>query len=139
MYNLGTEYWLLSDAPEDSNAAVSVALSQDRARIGSCQHVIFISDACRSTVAGQQFASIMGGNIFPSPSHPARPEQSVDLFFACGFDSTSIEVRTADGSEGYRSIYTDKSDVANFTPNHHSIPGYLQDQTDARWIYNALL
>lgn len=107
MYNLGTEYWLLSDAPEDSNAAVSVALSQDRARIGSCQHVIFISDACRTTVAGQQFASIMGGNIFPSPSQPARPEQSVDLFFACGFDSTSIEVKTADGSVGYRSIYTD--------------------------------
>lgn len=34
---------------------------------------------------------------------------------------------------------TEKSDVANFTPNHHSIPGYLQDETAARWIYNALL
>jgi pimeloyl-ACP methyl ester carboxylesterase len=33
----------------------------------------------------------------------------------------------------------DKSDVANFTPNHHSIPGYLQDPTVACWIHDALI
>jgi hypothetical protein len=32
----------------------------------------------------------------------------------------------------------DKSDVSNFTPNHHSIPGYLENPAVAQWIYDAL-
>jgi hypothetical protein len=33
----------------------------------------------------------------------------------------------------------DKSDVANFTDNHHGIAGYLEDPAVSRWIHEALL
>ena len=41
------EYWLLSDAPRDSNAAVNVRGSVQLAEDSGISHVVFISDACR--------------------------------------------------------------------------------------------
>lgn len=107
MYTNGSEFWLLTGAPNDSDEAVNVARSQDFARIGVFNHVIFISDACRTAAVGRQFQDVRGSSIFNSPDHPAKPERSVDLFFACGFDSSSIETASPERPTNWQSIYTD--------------------------------
>jgi hypothetical protein len=106
MWSHGSEYWLLSDAPGDPNEAVNILKSQDYARIGVFEHVIFISDACR-TAAGERRLQIEGSSIFPNPVIPARPERSVDLFFACGFDSPAMEIGTPGQPETWKSVYTE--------------------------------
>jgi hypothetical protein len=106
IWSHGSEYWLLSDSPGDPNEAVNIMKSQDYARIGVFEHVIFISDACR-TAAGERRLQIEGSSIFPNPEIPARPERSVDLFFACGFDSPATEVGTPGQPETWRSVYTE--------------------------------
>src|SRR6516162_5267838 len=42
------EYWLLSDAPDDPNAAVNVAGSVGLAATCGIPHIVLISDACRT-------------------------------------------------------------------------------------------
>jgi Caspase domain len=106
MWSHGSEYWLLSGAPGDPNEAVNISKSQDYARIGGFEHVIFISDACR-TAANERRLQIEGSSVFPNPEIPARPERSVDLFFACGFDSPATETGTPGRPETWKSVYTD--------------------------------
>ncbi|MDD5266653.1 MAG: caspase family protein [Methylococcales bacterium] len=46
------EFWLLSDAPGDTQAAVNVQGSELLARYSGISHVVFISDACRTAAEG---------------------------------------------------------------------------------------
>jgi hypothetical protein len=107
IYTNQSEFWLLSQAPGDPDEAVNVARSQDMARVGSVAHVVFISDACRTSATGPPFNAVFGCSIFPSPAYPARPERSVDLFFACGFDCAALEVIDLSQSNHWTSVYTD--------------------------------
>jgi len=84
------EYWLLSEAPDVSWAAVNVASSQLLARYCGIPHVVLISDTCRRMphTFAEQFLS--GISIFPAPLD-AGPERWVDMFFACGLGSPAFE------------------------------------------------
>jgi hypothetical protein len=68
----GTEYWLLSGAPQNPNEAVNLLRSAEDARNASIPHVIFFSDACRSTVPGAPLNGVVGGSIFPIARLPHR-------------------------------------------------------------------
>ena len=48
------EYWLLSDAPDDTQAAVNVEGSVVLARRAGIPHVVLVSDACRTAAEGIQ-------------------------------------------------------------------------------------
>ena len=102
-----TEYWLLSGAPEDSNAAVNLAGSIELARFCGIPHVVFISDACRTAAEGIQAQAIRGAEIFPNiPEGTA--ERPVDVFFACALGASSLELKDPKkAASGYRAIYTD--------------------------------
>jgi len=98
------EYWLLSDAPEDSQAAVNVATSAALAATCGIPHVVLISDACRTAPEGIRAQSIRGSEIFPNREEDARP---VDQFFACQLGKPSHEVRDpAVTSAEFRALYT---------------------------------
>jgi hypothetical protein len=101
------EYWLLSGAPEDSNAAVNVAGSIELARTCGIRHVVLISDACRTAAEGIQGQGIRGSEIFPNVLD-AVEERPVDVFFACGLGDPALEVKNPKkAAAGYRAVYTD--------------------------------
>ncbi len=101
------EYWLLSDAPVDTSAAVNVEGSIVLARRSDIPHVVFISDACRTAAEGIQAQGVTGGEIFPNDP-VAGPEQPVDVFFATTLGRPALEIRDpAASTAAYRALYTD--------------------------------
>jgi hypothetical protein len=100
------EYWLLSDAPRDSNAAVNVRGSVDLAEDSGIPHVVFISDACRTAAQGTQGQSVQGSEIFPNDS-PAGASMQVDQFFACVLGDPAHEVKDPNvPASEYTALYT---------------------------------
>lgn len=100
------EYWLLTGAPEDSNAAVNVTGSVELARTCGIRHVVFISDACRTAAEGIRAQSIRGSEIFPNVLDSS--ERPVDVFYAGGLGDPALEVKSHKKAvAGYRAVYTD--------------------------------
>ena len=98
------EYWLLTDAPDDSQAAVNVATSATFAATCGIGHVVLISDACRTAPEGIQAQSVRGGEIFPNAELDTKP---VDQFFACQLGKPSAEVRDpAVSASEFKALYT---------------------------------
>jgi Caspase domain len=98
------EYWLLSDAPDDSNAAINVATSVALAATCGIGHVVFVSDACRTAPEGIQAQSLRGSEVFPNLEGDDAP---VDQFFACKLGKPSHEVRDPAVTSGeFRALYT---------------------------------
>jgi hypothetical protein len=106
--NLGyAEYWLLSDAIIDSDAAVNVKASEERARSSSIPHVVFISDACRTAADGIQAQGILGSTIFRNLA-AAGPAKPVDLFFATMVGDPALEINDPnDAAQGFKAVYTE--------------------------------
>lgn len=60
------EFWLLSGAPQNADAAISLEESASLAKDCGIPSVILISDACRSLPKTKQQESIRGSVIFPN-------------------------------------------------------------------------
>lgn len=101
------EYWLLTNAIIDSNAAINVKGSEERARYNVVPHVVFISDACRTAAEGIKAQGILGSTIFPN--HAAGgPEKTVDLFFATLIGDPALEIKDPnDSAHGFKAVYTE--------------------------------
>ncbi|GEB60072.1 caspase family protein [Streptomyces gardneri] len=101
------EYWLLSDAPDNPNEAVNLAVSMALAERCKVPHVVLISDACRTAPASIRCDSVYGSSIFPNrPTGGAAA--STDVFYACRLGDPSFEVPDPDvSSEAYRALYTE--------------------------------
>jgi hypothetical protein len=102
----GTEYWLLSGAPQNPNEAVNLLRSVEDARNAGIPHVIFFSDACRSAVAGAPLNGVVGGSIFPNRSVSAQSGE-VDVFFATRPGDPAWEVPEAEATQRYWGLFTD--------------------------------
>jgi Caspase domain len=101
------EQWLLSEAPAYTAAAVNVAGSVELARYCGIQHVIVISDACRTAPAGIQAQNVRGVDVFPNETASDRAKP-VDQFFACALGRTAAEIQDpAVSARSYRALYTD--------------------------------
>ena len=96
------ETWLLSDAPDDGDAAISVTRSAQAARFGVTPHVVIVSDACRTPAQELQTQSVNGASAFPNNPTEA-PEKRVDVFYATAPGRAALELNTTD-SQG---IYTE--------------------------------
>jgi hypothetical protein len=100
------EYWLLTDAPGNTNAAVNVQGSVELARYCGIQHVVIISDACRVAPEGIQAQSVRGSNVFPNDAASDRAKP-VDQFFACLLGRTAVELKDpAIAAGNYSALYT---------------------------------
>ncbi|MGW1893985.1 hypothetical protein ACWCP6_27580 [Streptomyces sp. NPDC002004] len=105
--NNGSEYWLLSGAPENANEAVNVARSIRLAERCGIPHVVLISDACRKPPTGIQADDVTGQVIFPNRP-VGGPPGCVDIFYACGLGQASNEIEDVPRSSGtYRAVYTE--------------------------------
>lgn len=104
--NSYSEYWLLSDAPDDSQAAVNVEGSVVLARQSGIPHVVMFSDACRTAAEGIQAQHVRGSEIFPNTGNGGL-EQAVDLFFGCTVGRPSLEIKDpAISAQAFKAIYT---------------------------------
>ena len=100
------EYWLLSDAPDDTQAAVNVDGSAVLARYSGIGHVVFISDACRTAAEGVRAQFVTGSEIFPNAGIVGE-EAPVDQFYACTLGRPAYEVRNpADAASHFSALYT---------------------------------
>jgi Caspase domain len=98
------EYWLLSDAPRITTAAVNLRGSVDLARDSKIPHVIFISDACRTAADTIRAQGVTGGEIFPNDYQGDR-ERVVDQFFASRVGSPALEVKSVDDAiKGFQTV-----------------------------------
>jgi hypothetical protein len=106
--NIGyNELWLLSAAPEDTQAAVNLGRSRELARYCGIPHVVFISDTCRTAAESIRAQSITGAEIFPNFPGGADTPGSVDSFFATLLGRPAFEIRDARAAaDGYHAIYT---------------------------------
>lgn len=102
----GTEYWLLSGAPQNPNEAVNLLRSVEDARNAGIPHIIFFSDACRSAVPGAPLNGVVGGSIFPNRTL-APQSGEVDVFFATRPGDPAWEVPEAEATQHYRGLFTD--------------------------------
>lgn len=102
-----SEYWLLSRAPADADAAVNVEGTTVLARQGPIPHVVLISDACRTAAEGLQAQQVNGSLIFPNFGGGGL-EKDVDAFFGCTLGRPAQEIREANASAAaFRAVYTD--------------------------------
>ena len=102
----GTEYWLLSRAPENAAESVNLTRSIEDARNSGIPHVVFISDACRSSVNGPPLSGVTGGPIFPNAAYnPSRGE--IDVFYATRPGNPAWELPLQDAAGEYRGIFTE--------------------------------
>ena len=101
------EYWLLSNAFNNPNAAVNLAASRELAAYWGIPHVVFISDACRTAASSIEAQWINGSVIFPTP-HNLQTVQKVDTFYATRLGEPSLEIKDpSDAASAYRAVYTD--------------------------------
>jgi hypothetical protein len=102
----GVEFWLLSRAPENANEAVNLYRSIEDARNCGIPHVVFISDACRSSVSGPPLSGVSGGTVFPNRGfNPSRGE--VDVFYATRPGDPAWELPQPQATGNYRGVFTE--------------------------------
>lgn len=100
------EFWLLTDAPNDPNAAVNVGGSIRLARYCGIPHVILISDACRTAADSIQAQAVEGSLIFPNTGPNAQPG-CVDIFYASCVGYPALEVQDVNvASKCFEAVYT---------------------------------
>ncbi|WP_106975804.1 caspase family protein [Streptomyces flavochromogenes] len=107
--NNGSEYWLLSEAPDNPNEAVNVARSMRLAERCGIPHVVLVSDACRTAPASIQADDVTGSAIFPNVGVGAvAVSGDVDIFYACRLGEPAYEIADPwEASHSYRALYTE--------------------------------
>lgn len=104
--NNRSEYWMLSDAPDNAAEAVNVANNISLAQAGAFDHVVLFSDACRTPTQGLQYSRIVGSDIFPNIVD-VELERPVDVFFGTSLGAPALEVRQAEQGRQYQAMYTE--------------------------------
>jgi Caspase domain len=101
-----SEFWLLSNALDDPNEAVSLTESHDRARQFGIKNVVFISDACRSRADSLPMEGVRGQIVFPTSRSASNVRCDVDKFLATRIGDPAYETSVDKSTANYRGIYT---------------------------------
>ena len=100
------EYWMLSNAPQNPNEAVSLTESVYLARESAIPNVVFISDACRSTPDSINAARVRGSLIFPNAAISRNIRPDVDQFLAALPGQAAAEIPVSQSTAGFEGIFT---------------------------------
>lgn len=104
--NGNTEYWMLSQAPGNSNEAINLLETTILAYDSSIPNVVFISDACRSTPSSLGINRVGGSTIFPNPGRSPTTDTEIDQFFATRPGSAAFELPANERVPLFNGIYT---------------------------------
>jgi Caspase domain len=102
----GVEFWLLSRAPDNANEAVNLIRSIESARNSGIPHVVFVSDACRSSVTGPPLSGVIGGSVFPNRAF-GPGEAEVDVLYATRPGDPAWEVPIDKATKEYSGVFTE--------------------------------
>lgn len=144
----GDDVWLLPGYVNDTGDCISILASQQLAYRSGIQHVIFISDACRSPSNHRSIRPIS-----PNPLLPNRNNNSyrtvVDIFYSTWPGEMSVDIRNSE-TGNYQSTYSDSlleclhgsvpevvKEIVNITPGFpavlsHELNNYLKDEVPNR-------
>ncbi len=100
-----TEVWLLSGALDSPNEAINVSGSIVAARTCGIEHVVFVSDACRSMPVGFRMGMVSPGVVFPTRT-PKPPLPEVDVFYATLPGDPALEVPPDEAESSFRGLLT---------------------------------
>src|SRR6266699_6663626 len=73
-----SEFWMLSESPDNPNEAINVGENLTLARQSGIANIAFISDACRSTTDSLGASRVRGSIIFPNQG-PNNVVPDIDL------------------------------------------------------------
>jgi hypothetical protein len=101
-----SELWMLSNAPDNPNEAISMAESVYLAKEAAIPNVVFISDACRSTADSLGATRVRGSLVFPNIgiSQTFRPD--VDKFLATLPGNPAYELPVDNSVANFQGVYT---------------------------------
>lgn len=99
------EFWFCSHADRNPNELIDVPNSRQHARACGIPHVIFLSDACRTTTSDSRLAYAGGANIFPYPDHAAK-HGYVDLLYGASVGEATLEVEIPGTATRHESVFT---------------------------------
>jgi hypothetical protein len=99
-----TEKWLLSHAAEEPAEAINVIPSAFLSVGSGIEHVVFISDACRSAVKDPQINNVSGNAVFAGGFSDI--ETKFDLIFSSKAGDPSYELRSPEEGEAAFGIFT---------------------------------
>lgn len=121
------EKWLLSEAPEDADSAVSVRECFEAARASKIANVVLIGDTCRSIPPSAQYLGIQGSVIFPNLPTSATNTR-IDVFYAAQPGEPALEVQKSSGA--YRALLTRTLIDVFRDPDLHLDPSLFQTMPD---------
>jgi hypothetical protein len=116
-----SETWMLSNAPQNPNEAISVEECVILARESAIPNVVFISDACRSRPDGFVASRVRGSLVFPNSAVSRNARTEVDQFFATLPGSPAYEIATIDSARVFEGIYTSSFMQAFQSPTEEMI------------------
>jgi len=142
------EWWLLSDAPQNPNEAISVIETVTQAKLCGIPNVVIISDACRSTPDSLQAAGVRGVIVFPNLPSSKSGRVDVDRFSATSAGDKAFELPVSESvKRGYQGIFTASfleafaspdddmvkslADGSQVVPNRN-LSGYLEREVQKR-------
>lgn len=100
------ELWLLSKVGKNPNHAINVNGSISLARQCGIEHVVIISDACRSLAGTLQVSMVDGYRIFPAHRSSGKAPE-VDVFYAALPGDPALEVSADDADKRHYGLLTD--------------------------------
>lgn len=104
--NGSRELWMLSGAPNNPNQAISLLECERLCKRSGIPNVVFISDACRSTVTSLAANAVRGSVIFPAAPNSGNVITKVDNFLAAKEGNPAYEVSVDVASAGHHGIFT---------------------------------
>ena len=131
------ELWLLSDAPEDSEAAISWTETFELAKECGIPNVVLISDACRTTPTTLQAMRIRGSVLLPNQAE-LGPAGQVDKFLATTLGRPAYEVLLTGGAEK-TSVFTHCLLEAFSRPKAGTVETVIEDGKTIQVVTNRKL
>ena len=103
-----SEYWLLTDAMEDTQASINLAISVQLAKGCGIPHVVIFSDACRTAPETVRMQGIRGSEIFPNRVYTG-PRKAIDVFYASLLGEPALEIPDKQiAANAYQSVFTNE-------------------------------
>lgn len=129
---IGDDVWLLPGYVDDPADCISIFLSQQLAFRTGIEHVIMISDACRSASDSASIRPITPSSLLPNRKNIDH-RTAVDIFYSTWPGEDSTDLRDANTGE-YRSIYSDSL----LDCLHGNIPEIIKDIVNIRPKFPAV-
>jgi Caspase domain len=100
------ELWLMSGAPSNPNEVINVRASMSNARYCGLEHVVFISDACRTLPTDMRQATVGLGSALLPYMGIHSPSSELDVYYATLPGDSALEISLDEAVKRDRGLFT---------------------------------